>query len=169
MVLRKRSCRATALGWSVLTVSLLWIAGVAIVMRAYWYDLMVYGEAPSEIARNVGMIVLGPIALLVAVWRSVIAARQVEAAQAEQIAHRWQRAVDDVGSRSVRRRKGGMRLMTLIAEAHPEYLEEAKVTINSVAFSSKATKAERHVGADMIGRLNHGKQKGLEDVDRPDR
>ena len=168
MVLRNRSLRTAMLGWSVLTVSLLWIAGVVIVTMAYWCDFMAYGEAPSEVARNAGVIGLGPIALLVAMWRSVIAARQVEAAQAEQVAHRWQRAVDDVGSSSVRRRKGGMRLITLIAEAHPEYVEEARVTINSVAFSSNAKTAERQVGADMIERLNHGKDKGLADID-PDR
>ena len=146
----------TPAGWVVFSVSLLWIGAASFLAWTYWPDFMAHGESPSEVVRNVGLTALGPIALLVALWRSTIAARQAEAAVAEQVGNRWQRAVDALDSGSVRCRKAAMRLMQLIADAHPEYRDEALVTIDSVAFSSAATDDEKTVASDVIRRLTQG-------------
>lgn len=146
--------KTTAGGWSVSMASLAWTTLVVVVTCHFWPDLSVDGASPSGTVRDIGAIILGPIALLVAIWRSTIARRQAATAQADLVANRWQRAVDAaLDNENTLRRTAGMRLVQFVAQDHPEYRYDAGLIIDAIQYSPAVTQDEQLLAKDVLNQL----------------
>ena len=91
-------------------------------------------ESVSSTLRNIGLIVGGIVAVLLAMWRSLVAERQASAAQAQASAaqtqadiaqqsllnERYERGVEMLGSPTLPVRLGGILALRRLAEEHPE-------------------------------------------------
>ena len=77
-------------------------------------------ESGSTTIRNVGLVIGGVVAALLAVWRSRVAERQVETAQQSLLNERYQRGAEMLGSDVHTVRLGGIYALQRLAEEHPE-------------------------------------------------
>ena len=103
-----------------------WIAGIVLVLVTslslswcYWEELRGGQESLSATVRNVGVVVVGPIALLFAVWRSIVAAHQADTAQRGLLNERYQKGGEMLGSTVLSVRLGGIYALARLARAHP--------------------------------------------------
>ena len=105
----------------------LYILGAVAASFCLW-DWLSRGE-PS-VSSNIRTLVLSWGALLatgLAVWRSIVAQKQVEAAQTGLLSARYQRAVEMLGHDLVSIRRGGIRALANLATEYPdEYKREVK-------------------------------------------
>ena len=83
-------------------------------------------ESNSTTIRNVGIIVAGIFALVLAVWRNRVADRQAKAAEQTLLNERYQRGAEMLGSEDLPVRMGGIYALQQLAE---EYPEEYHITI----------------------------------------
>ena len=111
-----------------------WIAGIAVVLIiggffswVFWKDLRGENESLSTTIRNLGLIVGGVIAIILAVWRSTVAERQAGTAQAQAdiaqqslLNERYQRGAEMLGSPVLSVRLGGIFALRRLAEEYPE-------------------------------------------------
>ena len=87
----------------------------------FWGDLQSPRESLSTTIRNVGLVIGGVIAVLLAIWRSRVAERQVETAQQSLLNDRYQKATEMLGSSVLAVRLGGIYALQGLAEHHPEH------------------------------------------------
>ena len=104
-----------------------WIAAIVIVLLIggslswhFWEDLRDDQESLSTSIRNVALVIGGPIAILLAMWRSSVAERQVQTAQRSLLNERYQRGVEMVGNEVLSVRLGGIYALQQLAQDHPE-------------------------------------------------
>ena len=83
-------------------------------------------ETGSTTVRNIGLLVAGLVALPLALWRSIVAQRQADAAQRQAVtAHqdllneRYQRGAEMLGSAVLAVRLGGIYALQRLAKEHP--------------------------------------------------
>ena len=126
--LRERGRRVA--GWD----GLLWIIGMVGVLIIsgglswrYWGDLHSTQDSLSTTIRNLGLVVGGFEAILLAAWRSIVAQRQADAAQRQAdtsqqglLNERYQRGAEMLGSEVLSVRLGGIYALDRLATAHPE-------------------------------------------------
>ena len=91
----------------------------------FWDDLHEQGHPPSATIRNLVLIWGAPLATVLAVWRSIVAQRQVEIAQGGLLSNRYQRAVEMLGHDFVSIRIGGIYALRDIALEHPDEYKRA--------------------------------------------
>ncbi len=82
-----------------------WMAGIAAVLAIgvllswrFWEGLAGDEESLSITVRNVGLVIGGVVAILLAVWRSNVAQRQANTAQQTLLNERYQRGAEMLGS-----------------------------------------------------------------------
>ncbi|MCY3886236.1 MAG: pentapeptide repeat-containing protein [Chloroflexi bacterium] len=104
-----------------------WIAGIAAVLVVgiflswrFWEELHGTQGSHSTTIRNVGLVVGGVIAILLAVWRSTVAERQTATAQQSLLNERYQKGAEMLGSGVLSVRLGGIYALQRLAEEHPE-------------------------------------------------
>ena len=104
-----------------------WIAGVVAVLAVgslfswvFWEDLRGENESLSTTIRNLGLIIGGVIAIILAVWRSRVAERQAGTAQQSLMNERYERGAEMLGSPTLAVRLGGIFALRRLAEEHPE-------------------------------------------------
>ena len=118
-----------------------WIAGVVVIVVVgvilswcFWEDLRGKEESLSTTIRNLGLVEGGIIAIVLAVWRSIVAQRQADAAlqQAETglrqadtseqglLNDRYQKGAEMLGNYVLSVRLGGIYALQSLAEEHPE-------------------------------------------------
>ena len=103
------------------------LVGGCLLSWCYWESLHGTGDSVSTTVRNLGLVIGGVIAVLLAIWRSLVATRQADTAQhqtaiAQQglLNERYQKAAEMLGNENLFVRLGGVyALQALIAE-HPE-------------------------------------------------
>ena len=78
------------------------------------------GESGSTTVRNIGLVVAAVIALPIAIWRSVVAERQVKTAQRSLMNERYQKGAEMLGSQVLAVRLGGINALGDLAREHPE-------------------------------------------------
>ena len=105
----------------------LYILGAVAVSCCFW-DCLSRGEpSVSSTIRNLILSWGAPLAMGLAVWRSIVAQKQVEAAQAGLLSARYQRAVEMLGHDFVSIRRGGIRALANLATEYPdEYKREVE-------------------------------------------
>ena len=86
----------------------------------FWEELGDNNEALSTTVRNVGLVIGGVIAILLAVWRSTVAARQVDTAQQSLLNERYERGAEMLGNGVLSVRLGGIYALNRLAQEHPE-------------------------------------------------
>ena len=104
-----------------------WVAGIAAVLATgvflswvYWADLRGGQDSLSATVRNLGLVVGGIIAILLAVWRSLVATRQAYTAQQSLLNERYQQGAEMLGSGVLSVRLGGIYALERLAAEHPE-------------------------------------------------
>ena len=103
-----------------------WIAGIGLVLVTslslswcYWEELRGDQESLSTTVRNVGVVIGGVIAILFAVWRSIVGARQVATAQRGLLNERYQKGAEMLGSEVLSVRLGGIYALAGLAREEP--------------------------------------------------
>ena len=104
--------------WMVVMVGVLIISGY--LSWRYWEDLSDNEESLSTTIRNVGLVVAGVEALLLAAWRSTVAGRQAHTAQQGLLNERYQKGAEMMDSSALSVRLGGIYVLRRLAEDHPE-------------------------------------------------
>lgn len=94
---------------------------VSILLSArYWDELRGSEESLSATIRNIGLLIGGAIAALLAMWRSVVAERQADIAQQGMLGERYQKGADMLSSEVLSVRLGGIYTLSRLAKEHPE-------------------------------------------------
>ena len=115
--------------WFTLATVILLVVGVLLSV-AFWewlrdgtYSL----ESRGTTIRNLGLLIGGAITLVFAIWRSLVAERQADAAQRqadtaqqELLNERYQKGAEMLGSNFLSVRLGGIYALRRLAEEHPE-------------------------------------------------
>ena len=96
--------------------------GLAVVgaLSCFWDALHMDGYPPSATIRNVFLTGGTPLAIGLAVWRSMVAQRQVKVAQRGLLADRYQRAVEMTGHELASIRMGGIQALRELAFDHSD-------------------------------------------------
>ena len=76
-------------------------------------------ESWSAIIRNFGLVIAAGIALPLAIWRSIVAARQATTAQRGLLNERYQKGAEMLGSEGLSVRLGGIYTLARLAREHP--------------------------------------------------
>ena len=103
-----------------------WLAGIGLVLATglsllvcYWEELRADRESLSTTVRNVGVVIGGVIAILLAVWRSTVGEKQTETAQRGLLNERYQKGAEMLGSEVLSVRLGGIYALARLACEHP--------------------------------------------------
>ena len=103
---------------------------VAVVASFCLWDWLSRGEpSVSSTIRNLVLSWGAPLAAGLAVWRSIVAQKQVEAAQAGLLSARHQRAVEMLGHDLVSIRLGGIRALTNLAFEYSDKQAKKEVQV----------------------------------------
>ena len=103
----------------------------------------------SETIRNLVLIVGTPVAIILAVWRSRVAAKQAEIAQRGLLADRYQRAVEMTGHELASIRIGGIfSLQDLALEHHDEYRSKVLNFLSAYGLGAGGVVKFKPVGKD---------------------
>ena len=95
------------------------LAGI-ILARLFWDDLRGDEESLSATVRNLGLVKGGLIAIILAVWRSVVGSRQADTAQRGLLNERYQKGAEMLGSEVLSVRLGGIYALRQLSDEHPE-------------------------------------------------
>ena len=97
-------------------------AAIAVLIALSWifWGWLSGGESGSTTIRNIALVVAGPIALALAIWRSLVADSQSKTAQQVLLNERYQKGAEMLGSAILSVRLGGIYALQRLAEEHPE-------------------------------------------------
>ena len=104
-----------------------WITGIVAVLVIglvlswrSWEELQGDQDSLSTTIRNLGLVIGGIIAILLAVWRSVVASSQADTAQQGLLNERYQKGAEMLGSNVLSVRLGGIYALERLAAEHPK-------------------------------------------------
>ena len=129
--------------WMVATVV---VAATEVVVAAVFWDWLSGSESGSTTVRNIGIVVAGSVALLLAMWRALVADKQARAAQdqtatAQQslLNERYQKGAEMLGSAVLSVRLGGICALRRLAEEHPRqyYVQVTRLFCAFVRFPAR--------------------------------
>ena len=112
---------------SVCTVGFLVLVGVVSVCEWEFF------KREAETLRNLVLLWGAPLALGLAMWRSMVAQEQAKIAQRGLLADRYQRAVEMLGHDFLSVRVGGIHALRTLALEHPQYDGEVATVLNLYA------------------------------------
>ena len=104
-----------------------WIAGIFVVLFvssffswSSWEELRGGTESLSTTIRNIGLLTGGCVAIILALWRSMVGERQATTAKFSALNDRYERATESLGSDVLWVRLGGINSLQRLAEDYPE-------------------------------------------------
>ena len=104
-----------------------WVSVIAFVLLVgillsarYWGELRGSEESLSATVRNVGLLIGAVVAALLAMWRSVVAGRQVDIAEQGMLGERYRQGAEMLGSDVLSVRLGGIHALGRLAKEHSE-------------------------------------------------
>ena len=98
----------------------------------FWNALSEGEPSAAATIRNLVLIWGAPLAMGLAVWRSMVARRQAEIAQGGLLSDRYQRAVEMLGHNLDSMRIGGIHALVDLAREHPDEYKRKVVNLLSV-------------------------------------
>ena len=101
------------------TIAFVLLVGILLSAR-YWDELRGSEESLSATIRNIGLLIGGVIAAILAMWRSVVSERQADIAEKGMLGERYQKGAEMLGSDVLSVRLGGIYAIDRIAKEHPE-------------------------------------------------
>ena len=104
--------------WVVVSVVAVVLLGVFL-SGDHW-DWLSQQDAPSATIRNVGLVIAAPVALILAVWRSIVAQEQADTARRSLLEERYQKAAAMLGSELLPVRLGGIDGLCRLARDYPK-------------------------------------------------
>ena len=122
----------TCLVWIALSIRerwdwILWIAAIGTVLAigvtlswVYWEVLHSERDSVSTTVRNLGLLIGGAIAILLAAWRSKVAERQADTAHEGLLNERYQKGAEMLGNEVLSVRLGGIYALQHLASEDPE-------------------------------------------------
>ena len=114
----RRSARREATWWVVGAVA---PVAIGILLSLYFWDMLAGTvESPSTTLRNLGLLIGGVAAMILAVWRSRVAERQADTAQRTLLNDRFERGAEMLGNRVLSVRLGGIYALERLNIEHPE-------------------------------------------------
>ena len=116
-LIRRVASRGTF--WWIIVIAAVLATGI-LLSRCYWEELRSNQESLSTTVRNVGFVIGGVVAILLTVWRSIVAARQADTAQQGLLNERYQKGAEMLGSDILSVRLGGIYALQRLAEDDPE-------------------------------------------------
>ena len=87
----------------------------------------------AETIRNLVLLWGAPLALGLAVWRSLVTQRQAAAAEKGVLSARYQSAIEMLGNERVAVRVGGIHALRNLGAAHPQYSKEVEAVLRLYA------------------------------------
>ena len=114
-----RRCTSRSEFWWIAGITVVLLAGI-ILARLFWDDLRGDEESLSATVRNLGLVKGGLIAIILAVWRSVVGSRQADTAQRGLLNERYQKGAEMLGSEVLSVRLGGIYALRQLSDEHPE-------------------------------------------------
>ena len=108
----------------------------------YWGALHGNQDSLSTTIRNLGLVVGGIEAILLAAWRSIVAQRQADTSQQGLLNERYQRGAEMLGSEVLPVRLGGIYALERLAAEHPEQYHIQVIEL-FCAFARNPTYAKR--------------------------
>ena len=107
--------------WFLWTIVILIVLAIGVTLSwTYWEVLHSEQDSVSTTVRNLGLLIGGVIAILLAVWRSIVAERQADTAQQSLMNERYQKGAEMIGNEVLSVRLGGIYALGRLAAEHPE-------------------------------------------------
>ena len=124
-------------------------------------------DSLSTTIRNVGLVVGGVVAVLLAMWRSRVAERQAATAQQGLLNERYQRGAEMLGSGVLSVRLGGIYALQRLAAEHSEQYHIQIMQLFCAFVRNPTGKAEAPISRrDESGKPVHGLQEDVQAVMR---
>ena len=95
------------------------LLGIGVSLLIGFWDWMSGSESPSTTIRNFALVIAGALALPLAIWRGIVAERQVAVAQQGLLHDRYQKSAEMLGSDLLSVRLGGIYALVSLAQEHP--------------------------------------------------
>ena len=89
------------------------VLSVAVVFSVVFWDWLSAGDSGSTTIRNIGLVIGGVLAILLAIWRSIVAERSL-------LNERYQKGAEMLGSDVLSVRLGGIYALQRLAEDNPK-------------------------------------------------
>lgn len=106
---------------------------VGVVLSFLYWDLLRAGTQTAEsygaTIRNIGVLVGGIVALVFAIWRSIVAQEQLDVAQRGLLNDRYQKGAEMLGNSSLAVRLGGINTLLNLAKESPEQYHVQVMTL----------------------------------------
>ena len=159
--------RTFLLGWE----GRLWLIGVVAVVTLetyfswhYWDNLGSDMESLSTTIRNVALVIGGSAAILLALWRSRVAERQVAVAEGSLLNERYQKGAEMLGSDVLSVRLAGIYALQKLADQQPEqfHIQILKLFCAFARHPTKDDPSEAKLSGDENPR--HAPPRSREDV-----
>ena len=107
----------TGRAWLPWVLTIVAIFGIGLVLSwLYWSDLHGVNDVRSTTIRNLGLVIGGTMAMVLAIWRSIVAERQAETAQGSLHNERYQKGAEMLGSVVLAVRLGGIYALQRLAQ-----------------------------------------------------
>ena len=111
--------RFTLRWWAPLLAVAIAMVGVCLTYYLWAWLTENGGDSPSAAIRNAGLVIAAPVALVLAVWRSIVAQEQAGIARLSLQEGRYQKAADMLGSNLLSVRLGGIYVLCHLARNYP--------------------------------------------------
>ena len=114
------------LTWVWVAAWVVFVLGAGITLSIVFWDWLGGEESGSTTIRNLGLVIAATVGLPIAIWRSIVAQRQVETAQRQAetaqrglLNERYQKGAEMLGSEVLPVRLGGIHALARLAREHP--------------------------------------------------
>ena len=139
-----------------------WIAGIILVFLIgislswlNWDELHGDQETLSATIRNLGLVKGGVIAIILAVWRSVVGSRQADTAQRGLLNERYQKGAEMLGSEVLSVRLGGIYALQQLADEYPQQYHVQIMRLFCAFVRNPTKNGEGNDPSDVIGEPPH--------------
>ena len=126
------------------------VAFIEVLLVVTLWDWLSENESASATIRNVGLVIAGSVALLLAIWRALVADRQASAAQCSMLNERYQRGAEMLGSEVLSVRTGGIYTLQRLSEKYTTsyHVQVMRLFCAFVRHPTKDTGIEFHTESD---------------------